>query len=145
MKVLDLWQANGRRIVDSEWLERASCPWACKDEEEKLEGFKKSGKAFVCNLDDKDDPRGGTHWTAGRFVDGRLYYADPFGSNKAGFPPKFLASLSEGNPVVNSLDLQNPSSALCGYFAQLFTGALDELRPGATRKEMEQKLLKAIQ
>jgi len=113
-------------------------PW-CFREDAGREAQK--GRAFVINLDDKGN--GGTHWVAARKIGNTVYYADPFGTVLEGYSPEELL-VGKPKVVANSIAWQRPSTAYCGYFAYLFANAMNQLKPGASRKDLEHALWMAI-
>jgi hypothetical protein len=94
-------------------------------------------KAFVINLDDPSGP--GTHWTAARKVGRTLFYADPFGLIMGGYPPEELQRMGLRN-VSNRIAWQRPSTNFCGYYAYLFTKALNKLKESDGQKELEDQI-----
>jgi hypothetical protein len=118
--------------VNDKWLAAHHTPWCFREDSGDMAG--RSERAFIINLDDSSGP--GTHWTAARRSGGTLFYADPFGIALSGYPPKELRG-SGDRTVVNRISWQRPSTNLCGYYAYLFTKALDKLSPDATQKDLE--------
>jgi len=129
--------------VSDKYLDDHKVPWTFRQEPKAL----LDGRAYVINLGDKRGP--GTHWTAGRLTKSALYYADPFGTVLKGWPPKEIKKLAElrGVPtVVNSVCWQQPDTALCGYYAMLFTRAMDKFPDSrvVNQKEFEAALLASV-
>jgi hypothetical protein len=93
----------------------------------------------VINLDDEHNE--GTHWTAARVINGILYYADPFGIILNGWPPK---ELSQYPVIANRISFQRPSTALCGYYAELFAKKMNEIDKPISQKAFERALWDSI-
>jgi hypothetical protein len=126
------------RDVSSEWLEKHHTRWCFREDAPKLAA---TGRSFVINLDDKDGM--GTHWTAARKVGDTLFYADPFGTILSGYPPRELEQTS-GRSVINRIAWQRPETNLCGYYAHLFTKALDKASEKWDAKRLEHELWESI-
>lgn len=101
----------------------------------------KKGQGFIINLDDKGNE--GSHWTAARLIGDTLYYADPFGTIMNGYPPQELANVAP-NHINNVIAFQHPSTQLCGYYAQCFVDALNELKEGASSAEFHHRLIDSV-
>lgn len=125
--------------MNSDLLEEVGIPWCFREDSAEMA---RRGKAFVINLDNKGNA--GTHWTAARFVNGTLYYADPFGTIMNGWPPKELEKISN-KKIINRISFQRPSTKLCGYYAMLFAMGMDTIgNKDLSTKEFESLLLKSI-
>lgn len=124
--------------MSNTWLEKKGTPWAYREDADKK---LRDGRALVINLGDKGSK--GTHWVAARKVGRTLFYADPFGTILNGYPPKEIRN-GVDNIVSNRISWQRPSTGLCGYYAYLFTKALDELPETASQKELEEALRRKI-
>jgi hypothetical protein len=124
--------------VDSDWLNEKKVPWCFREDAPNMAA---SGKAFVINLDDKQNS--GTHWVAARLIGDTLFYADPFGTVLNGYPPEELQRISK-RQVVNSIAWQRPSTNLCGYYAYRFTKALNKMTESMDQKDLQHLLWMSI-
>lgn len=122
------------------WLENRGTPWCFREDSPSLAS---KGRAFVINMDDKSG--GGTHWTAAKFFprEGVLFYADPFGTVMNGHPPKELAELAN-KIVANRVAWQRPDTNYCGYYAHIFTKALEKMKPSNNEKDLENTIRESI-
>jgi len=77
-----------------------------------------------------------------RYIDGILYYADPFGAALSGYPPKEIV---RGPYIVNRIPFQRLDTSLCGYYAIIFAKAMDAIPSVIPQKVFENILLKAVE
>jgi hypothetical protein len=78
---------------------------------------------YIINIQSKDDPRNGTHWTC-LFYDGlkNLYY-DSFG-----FPPPQELENIIIPYIYNDRDIQNIKTSSCGFYCIAFIKFLHKLK-----------------
>ena len=115
--------------MDIPWCFRADIPTSAL-----------SRAPFVINLDDKGGR--GTHWTAAMVRDGRLYYADPFGTVLNGHPPAEFDRYTDR--VVNTVAFQHPSTSLCGYYSVCFVRAMRRIKTKIDLSTFERLLTESI-